>query len=757
MWKLESTSLDLEILPVEESLYTLANGYIGIRGSFEEGYPQGYTSIRGTYINGFYDLVEAKYSEKLAGFPEVQEKMPNLMDAQTIEIFLDGERATLFNNSHLNYKRGLYFKEGYSRRCYQYLTSKGKTAYIEFRRMVSFQVKELLLIDVEIKYDGEIMVKSYLNGQVNNYTNSFDPRVGEEAKLLDWKSSSLVDEAYLTMESRTTKTNFNVGCVVYHRVSGEGSLVAIEGINNPQMVATYSGKGQIFLTKYAAYLDGIHNTEPIKGGLDIIKKNSSKTFSEHLQLQKEYLKDFWHNSDIQIYGDDIIQQGMRFSLFQLFQSAGRDGLTNIAAKGLTGEGYEGHYFWDTEIYMLPIFQLAQPPIAKKLLMYRHSILDKAREEARALGHKRGAKYPWRTIAGRESSTFFPAGTAQYHINGDIAYGFIQYYLQHGDMDFICQYGLEVIFETALLWLEIGHFYNGKFMIHNVTGPDEYTCIVNNNYYTNAIASYNLKWAVEFYRLLKDEKSEALDEILQRLGICEADFDEMVKAYKNMYFPYDNNLKLYKQDDSFLEKALWDFEGTPASQYPLLLHYHPLTIYRYQVIKQADTVLAHFLLEDYADNESIKNAFDYYEGVTTHDSSLSSCIYGIMASKCGYFHKAYEYFLKTVRLDLDNTHGNTKDGLHVANLGGTALSVIYGFAGYRLKEDGISFSPWCPDTWKGYQIKLQYRGRQLMVRVADIVEIQLITGDKLHLKVYGQQYELESILKIPILEGLKSNV
>ncbi len=756
MWKLKSSSLDPAVLPVEESLYTLANGYLGIRGCFEEGYPQQYASIRGNYINGFYDLVEAKYSEKLCGFPEVQEKMSNLIDAQTIEIYLDGEKVSLFNGNHGNYKRTLHFDEGYSERSFEYHTQMGKNAFISFRRMVSFQVKELFLIEVQIKYEGQIVVKSYINGDVSNYTDDFDPRVGEHAKLLDWKSSSLVDEVYMAVTARTKTTDFEIGCVVHHHCSDENALTSIEGVHAPEMKVTYSTSGNITLMKYSAYTDSRYDQEPVvHRGLNIIKKHSAMCFDEHLEMQILYLKSFWNNSDIKIYGNDLIQQGVRFSLFQLLQSVGKDGLTNIAAKGLTGEGYEGHYFWDTEIYMLPFFELTQPQIAEKLLIYRHNTLNQAREEARVLGHKRGAKYPWRTITGRECSTFFPAGTAQYHINGDIAYGFIQHYLQHGDLEFVCKYGAEVIFETARLWLEIGHFHDGKFMIHNVTGPDEYTCIVNNNYYTNVVARYNLEWAVRFYELLLQKKPRVLAEIIQKIHLVEFEVEEMVKAYQNMFLPYDEVLKIFKQDDSFLEKAIWDFQGTPENKYPLLLHYHPLTIYRYQVIKQADTVLAHFLLEDFAKEESIKNAFNYYEKVTTHDSSLSSCIYGIMASKCGYYEKAYDYFLETVRLDLDNTHGNTKDGLHVANLGGTALSVIFGFARYRIKSEGITLSPWCPKTWSGYEFRVLYRGRQLGVKVSDSVKIELLEGEKLQLKVYGLQYELETVLRIP-LERLNEN-
>jgi len=757
MWKLTSSSLDPNILPVEESLFALSNGYLGIRGCFEEGYPQEILSIRGTYINGFYDLVKAKYSEKQYGFPQVQEKMPNLIDAQTIKIYLDGEEVSLFKGSHINYRRTLHFDKGYTERSFEYLTSKGKKASISFRRMVSFQFKELFLIEVDIKYKGQIVVKSYVNGNVRNYTDSFDPRIGEHSKLLEWRSSKIIDDIFMAITNTTRRSNLEVSCVVYHDSFPKDALVAIEGNQEPKMVATYSAKGSILLTKYCAYTDSRYiGKSVVLDGLNILKEHSKKTFNEHLELQRRYLENFWYHSDIKIYGNNVIQQGVRFSLFHLLQSVGKDGLANIAAKGLTGEGYEGHYFWDTEIYILPVFQLTRPEIAEKILIYRYNTLEEARKEARILGHKRGVKYPWRTITGKECSTFFPAGSAQYHINGDIAYGFINYYLQHGNLEFMCEYGIEVIFETARLWLEIGHFYNGKFMIHNVTGPDEYTCIVNNNYYTNLIAKYNMEWAVKFYKLLKENKPQILKQVMMKIEMIDSEFDEMIAASNNMYLPYDEKLKIYKQDDSFLEKAVWDFEGTPENKYPLLLHFHPLTIYRHQVIKQADTVLAHFLLEDYADEESIRNSFDYYEKITTHDSSLSSCVYGIMASKCGYYSKAYEYFLDTMRLDLDNTHGNTKDGLHVANLGGTALSVVFGFAGYRVNHEGIKFSPWCPISWNGYEFKLIYMNRKLRVKVTEQLEIELLEGKELQVQVYGKKYELKNVLRIPI-ERLKQDV
>jgi alpha,alpha-trehalose phosphorylase len=293
---------------------------------------------------------------------------------------------------------------------------------------------------------------------------------------------------------------------------------------------------------------------------------------------------------------------------------------------------------------IPFFLLTSPDIAKNLLIYRYGILDNARNLARTMGHKKGVLFPWRTITGDECSAFFPAGTAQYHINADVAYSFIKYYQVTDDMDFMAEYGAEVLFETARLWCDTGHFKDGSFRIDDVTGPDEYTCIVNNNYYTNVMAKYNLKWAVSVYELLNKRQPLKLNKVAEKIGLSESEVTEWGRASRNMYLPYDRELDINPQDDSFLNKKVWDFASTPREDYPLLLHYHPLTLYRHQVCKQADVVLAHFLLEDEQKLSTIKNSFDYYEKVTTHDSSLSSCIFSIIASKIGCHDKAYDYFM-----------------------------------------------------------------------------------------------------------------
>lgn len=352
-------------------------------------------------------------------------------------------------------------------------------------------------------------------------------------------------------------------------------------------------------------------------------------------------------------------------------------------------------------------------------------------------------FPWRTIAGTECSSFFPSGTAQYHISADIAYSYIQYYLAAQDKDFLLNYGAEMLIETARLWAGIGHYYQGAFHIDEVTGPDEYTCCVNNNYYTNVMAKHNLKWAAKSCAILQDYDPAAYRGLCERLGVTETEIAAWDKAAAAMLLPYDASLGINPQDDTFLRKAVWDFENTPKENYPLLLHYHPLTIYRYQVCKQADTVLAHFLLEDEQDYETIRRSYDYYEKITTHDSSLSSCIFSIMASKIGNMEKAYEYFIETARLDLDNTHGNTKDGLHLANMGGTWMSIVYGFAGMRLKESGLSLAPAIPQDWEQYAFRLTFRGRLIDVRIGQkSVVLELAEGEAIRLKLYDEDVTLQ---------------
>ncbi|MGE7824876.1 glycoside hydrolase family 65 protein [Paenibacillus sp. NPDC093718] len=749
-WNISNPDLSQQALLNMESIFALGNGYLGVRGNFEEGYGESMSTIRGTYLNAFHDVIEIPYGEKLFAFPDTQQKLVNNIDAQTVLIYLGDEKEPfrLDHGTITAHERRLHMDKGYSERIVQWKSPEGKEIKLTFRRLVSFAHRELFAIDVRIEpinFNGQVRIVSTVNGKVKNYTNANDPRVGaghaERMTVID--AGVKGSDAYVVDETMASK--LRAACVTRHRLDADADIRLESGTGEVTFTAVLPLTGPIQFTKYNLYTDSLrHGQDMIERGIQLQEELKDTSFEDLLAEQAEYLNDYWKSADVVIQNDDQLQEGIRFNLFQLLQSAGRDKHSNISAKGLSGEGYEGHYFWDTEIYMFPVFLMTQPDIARQLLLYRYSTLEQARGRAREMGHRQGALFPWRTISGTECSSFFPSGTAQYHISADIAYSYIQYYLAEQDRDFLLSYGAEVLIETARLWVDIGHYYNGAFHIDEVTGPDEYTCCVNNNYYTNVMAKHNLKWAAKSCAILDSYDAQGFKALCERLGVTANEISAWAKAADAMLLPYDEALGINPQDDTFLRKAVWDFENTPEDKYPLLLNYHPLTIYRYQVCKQADTVLAHFLLEDEQSLETIQRSYDYYEGITTHDSSLSSCIFSIMASKIGNMDKAYEYFIETSRLDLDNTHGNTKDGLHMANMGGTWMSIVYGFAGMRLKESGLSLSPAIPKDWEKYAFRLNFRGRLIGVSIEKGgVTLEIVEGESIEIKLYDEVVMLEA--------------
>ncbi|MBT2583913.1 glycosyl hydrolase family 65 protein [Planococcus sp. ISL-109] len=757
-WKLTKYDLDNENLLTNESLLSLGNGYLGVRGNFEEGYTEGFKSIRGTYINAFHDETEISYGEKLYGFPETQQKLLNVIDAQSVEIYLDDERFSLFEGEVLAFERNLHMDAGFAERYVHWVSPGGKEVRIHFRRIVSFATRELFALDIKVETItpvGTVKIVSTINGDVANYVDKEDPRVASgHAKRL--RVTEVSQEASFAIVKDTTYvTNLEVACISSSNLQAE-SYEYTSQLSDSAIEETYlcEGDGAIHFTKLNIFTDTLrHGEDLIDEGKVLLHRVHDNSFEQLLAEQKTYMDNYWAISDVEIEGDQRVQEGIRFNLYQLLQSVGKDTASNIAAKGLSGEGYEGHYFWDTEIYIFPVFLMTNPEIAKNLLLHRYSTLGHAKERAKELGHEKGALFPWRTITGTESSAFFPAGTAQYHISADIAYSYIQFYLATKDQAFLKNYMAEVLFETARLWEDTGHMQNGQFRIDDVTGPDEYTCIVNNNYYTNVMAKHNLLWAAKVYRMLEEQDGDHLRQLTSRLELTETEVEGWKSAGENMYLPYDEILEINAQDDSFLQKSRWDMKKTPREKFPLLLHYHPLTLYRHQVLKQADTVLAHFLLEDEQDVQTIKNSYDYYEEITTHDSSLSSCVHSIMASKLGYSEKAYSYFNETALLDLENTHKNTKDGLHMANMGGTWLGIVYGFAGLRLKENGLSLSPVLPSEWNSFKFHLRYRARVLKVhKTREATIYTLVEGEGLSFTHNGEALFVESGKELIVLEA-----
>ncbi|WP_026907060.1 glycoside hydrolase family 65 protein [Paucisalibacillus globulus] len=750
-WKVESKSTDIATLLQEESLFFNGNGYMGIRGNLEEGLPSDTNTIRGSYINGFHDIVEISYGEKLYAFPENQQKLLNIIDAQGIEIWVGEdkhrEKVSLHSGKIIDYTRILHLDKGLTERRLHWRSNSGHELNVNFKRFVSFHTKELFqqyITLTPISEDIPVRIVSSVNGDVKNFADKDDPRVAsDDEQLLAITNLLWIDESSF-VEVETTISKLRAAALSTVSVSDKSASYRYEfNHSSIQTTIDFTLSRETILEKRTFIADS-RRYQDLQYTLQLIKdKTASLSFKELANLQLEYMTSFWKNTDVTITGGDKIQEAIRFNLFHLLQSAGQDGKTSIAAKGLSGEGYEGHYFWDTEIYLLPMFTMTNPELAKKLLHYRYSILDSARERAREMGHKNGALYPWRTITGTECSSYYPAGTAQYHISADIAYSYVQYFLATNDLDFVKVMGAEVLIETARLWLEVGHFHqNGEFRIDTVTGPDEYTAIVNNNYYTNVMAKYNLQWAIKFVQFIQSEDPLHWQSLKSKLSLKDSELEAFQSAADAMYLPIDKTLNINSQDDTFLQKEIWDFEGTPKEHYPLLLHYHPLTIYRYQVCKQADTVLAHFLVEDEQPEDIIKESYNYYEKITTHDSSLSSCVFSMMGARIGYLEKAYDYFLESARLDLDNRQGNTKDGLHMANMGGTWMAIVTGFAGLRLKENGLHFRPQLPEQWEGYAFHIRYHGRLLKISSKmDSFTVELLSGVQVDLHIWDKKHTI----------------
>lgn len=759
-YETDEFALDNDSLKLGETLFHNANGYLGVRGNFEEGYPEGYDSIRGTYINGFYDFASMPQAEKLCGLAEEKQTMLNVADTQGIELYVEGERFSLFEGNVISRRRILDMEKGITAREVLWQSPSGKTVKISITRMASFQMLPLFLVAYQVEamdFTGKIEVKSTHNGDVKNYFDPKDPRVAGEAFQHLYIELADYEDGISGITAATSKSGLKVCSKVKNRLIYENIEAAAEEVRvsdssiTERFLLNLQEKETFVLYKYTILCDSIRYADVGHEAEVLMKKALSQDIEVFYRFQEGCLSRFWNNCSVEVQGDEDLNEALHYNLYQLIQSAGKDPHCNIAAKGLSGEGYEGHYFWDTEMYLQPFFILNAREISKNLIRNRYSILDYARENARLLGHKKGAAFPWRTIMGKECSGYFPSGSAQYHISGDIAYCVVSYYLATRDLDLLKECGAEILIETARLWMDIGNYHKGKFYINAVTGPDEYTCLVNNNYYTNALAQYNLRWACKAFRILSQHHMEG--GTAARTHITEAELAEFEEAARSMYLPYDEGLGINPQDDSFLQKAVWDIASIKEEEKPLLLHYHPMYLYRYQVCKQADTVLAHFILEDAQDLDTIRRSFHYYEKVTTHDSSLSTCIYSIVASRLGETQKAYEYFGESAKMDLFNTHKNTKDGIHTANMGGTYMAIVYGFGGLRIKESGIYLNPRLPEQWTGYRFRFLYEDASIEVEAGRKGNtITLLSGSPKWIHVSDREYLLEKKIETGQLPG-----
>ena len=748
-WALTDSHYQPQHLLLQETLLSLANGYIGTRGTLEEGAPAAVASCEGTYLNGVYSSEPIHYGEAAYGFAKHNHKMLQVANGKVLKLSVDGESFTA--DQAISHHRTLDLQQGVLSRHSEWQSGSGKQLRLQSRRFVSQANPHLLAIELSItalNFSGEVILTSGLDAAYPGFYKKDDPRVGEMS-IADSLTllSQRFDGEHSLMLHRAKGADFIVAAACSHLLPAGATLLTQDDSQNntlSQQFALQVTQGEtqtlhkLVIYCHSASVDDSNSLS--QQARQLLSNAQQQGFTALLSEHQQWWQQYWQQADVTIDGDIALQQAMRFNLFSLAQSAGRNGQSNIAAKGLTGPGYDGHYFWDTEIYVVPVMSLTQPDIARQLLAQRYSQLDAARQRARQMSHSRGALYPWRTIGGEECSAYFPAGTAQYHINAAIAYAIRSYYLATDDWAFMQQMGAEMLVETARLWLQLGFFSSrsGKFEIHMVTGPDEYSALVNNNFYTNAMVQLQLRFTLQIVQQLQAEQSP----LLNQLGVTDAEILQWQQAADSMYLAFDEQQQIHPQDDSFLSRQPWDFANTPADKYPLLLHYHPLVIYRHQVLKQADVVLALLLLDDAIPQAQKQRDLAYYEPLTTHDSSLSSCIHSILFAETGDTGRAHEFFGDSARMDLDNHHANTEFGVHIACMAGSWMSLVMGFAGVRSRPNGLHFKPQLPAQLPRLSFRLSYRGRVLQFSAdQQQASYQLISGEPLTLFHYAEALAL----------------
>lgn len=724
-----------------ETIYHNANGYLGVRCSPEEGSLPG--SIRGTYLNGFYEILDITYGEKLYGFPETKQTIVNVPDAQTIRLSLNHQPVSLYASGTDNRCVTLDMENGITRRTCTVYTGTGDVQ-ITVTRLASLAYPNLFLMCYQVAsetYTGPVSLCSTLRADVTNFADASDPRVAAEPLRALVTDSLSADAQQAIAVCHTKRSGLSLACLVHHDCTLSGNWTCADGEAAQTLEGSLKPGETVTLTKWVVYADSLRCPDPRQAVMECFREVHTLGAEAIMHKQHENAQKLLKHTFASVQAPGHLPDAFAFDQWELVQSTARDGIASVAAKGLSGEGYEGHIFWDSEIYVFPFFLWTQPDQARSMLSCRFTMLPRARQIARTLGLSRGALFPWRTMNGDECSAFFPAGTAQYHINGDIAYAVIQYLSVTDDWAFMAEQGAEILIETARMWLELGHMADDGFRIDCVTGPDEYTCLVNNNFYTNAVAQYNLRGAAEVIRGLRARG--LADAVTARTGLQDEEILQMEQAAQRMYFPTAPELGISPQDDSFLQKKDLDWKSFPKSDFPLLLHYHPLFLYRHKVCKQADTILAHLMFPETTDRETARRSFAYYDSITTHDSSLSECVYAMQAVRLGDLARGAHGFEQTALLDIDDSHGNTKDGLHTASLGGAYLTVLRGFAGIRSEHGELSADPVLPDDWEGYRLPFRFHGRELLLTCSREhgAQLMLQSGEPLDVRFCGSHITL----------------
>ncbi|MCR1781109.1 glycoside hydrolase family 65 protein [Nocardioides carbamazepini] len=741
-WRLVETRFDASDLGTTESLFTVGNGYLGLRGNYSESRD---AHLDGTFINGFHETWPISHAEEAYGFARIGQTIVNVPDPKVIRLYVDDEPLQVSVADLLEYERALDFRSGVLSRDLLWRTPGGKRVRIRSTRMVPLEQRHLAVLTFEVTLldqHASLAISSQLVNRQDEQReegpldqsggSTADPRRAEDfdRRVLEPRIHGADPETgRLRLGYRTAQSGMTLGVVADHLLESASPYSMDVQAEDDLVKAIYRIAAEpgvpVRLTKLVAFHTA--ETVPPRELIDRCERTLARTHEEGVDhqyaAQRAWLDGFWARADVVVAGQPALQQAIRWNLFSVLQASARAEGQGIAAKGVSGSGYGGHYFWDTEIYVMPFLTYTMPWAARNALRFRYNLLDSARSRARELSQK-GALFPWRTISGQEASAYYAAGTAQYHIDADIAYALSQYVGATGDDEFLAREAVDIFVETARMWADLGFWRDETrrtFHIHGVTGPDEYTTVVNDNLYTNVLARFNLRRAARAVWELQRDDPAAYEALVRRTGLTSDEPDEWAECAAGMSIPFDSFLGIHPQDRHFLEREMWDLENTPLDSRPLLLHYHPLVIYRFQVLKQADVVLALYLQGEDFTAEQKQADFEYYDPITTGDSTLSAVVQSIVAAEVGYHSLALRYFHSALFVDLADRHNNTADGVHVASTGGVWSALVGGFGGFRDHGSGAGDQQWqldprLPDEWSSLVYRVTLHGTRVRVTV-----------------------------------------
>jgi alpha,alpha-trehalose phosphorylase len=743
-WRLVETRLGDDDGGLTGTLFAIGNGYLGLRADWAPD-----PESAGTYVNGFHETFPIVHAEHAFALARTGQSLLNAPEAKSIELAVGDEVLRLApdhpdRSQVTDFRREIDFRTGVLRSELIWHTRVGGRVRLVSQRLVSLDHRHLAVLHLSLELldaPAAVTIISQLVNRQDVATHDTgpahaDPRRSRtfDRRVLEPVLQTLTDAdspggGTVTLGYRCVGSGMMIAAGHRHAVTAVGDVAFETEIAGDRAATTLRFAAEpgetVTLTKFVAYYTSSQVAEA-SGEVSIeelaarccvtLDVAEEAGWEQALAEQKAWLDRFWARTDIAIDGDDAAQQAIRWNLFQMAQASAQIGGRGIAAKALTASGYDGHYFWDTEVYMVPMLAYNNPEAARDLLHFRHRTLPLARERAIEMS-QRGALYPWRTINGEEASAYYPAGTAQYHIDADVAHAIDRYVTATGDTEFLRGEGAEMLVELARLFADLGFYDQADppaFHIHGVTGPDEYTAVVDDNVYTNVMARFTLRFAADVVTRLRSEDLDSYSSLVAATDLADDEVAEWTRAADSMCVLYDAELGINPQDDAFLGHEAWDWEGTPADRYPLLLNFHPLVIYRHQVLKQADVVLAMFLRGDEFAPDVQRRNFDYYDPISTGDSSLSACVQSIMAAEVGHDDLAMHYFRESLYLDIANTHGNTVDGSHLANVGGVWACLVNGFAGVRDSGTHLRVAPRLPAGWEGMRFALHRRGGDIVI-------------------------------------------